>query len=348
MVLLAALVVAAIFVIGWPLLHSAAADDVVAPPTAAADERVRLREERDQALEALRDLELDRRTGKIADEDFAVLDAELRAARGGGDRGAGAARVESVAVARPFTIAHISDLHCGSPYFVPNLMDRAIIEVNDLEPDVVIVSGDLTTFGFRQEYVQARAYLDRIECPDMIVVPGQPRLAQRRLRPLRGAVRRPPAGAAQGRRLHAGDRLVRARPRPRRGRPRRATRGSARSSPSPRGCGSSSCTTTCCRSRARAASATSCTTPATRSRCWRPAAAGWCCPATSTCRTRGGSRTCSSSTPAPSRPCAPRGKGRPCYNIVEVHDDRVDVLVRVPVPRARPDPRVLPHDARSP
>ncbi len=77
-----------------------------------------------------------------------------------------------MAVARPFTIAHISDLHCGSPYFVPNLMDRAIIEVNDLEPDVVIVSGDLTTFGFRQEYVQARAYLDRIECPDMIVVPG--------------------------------------------------------------------------------------------------------------------------------------------------------------------------------
>ena len=73
---------------------------------------------------------------------------------------------------RPFTIAHISDLHCGSPYFVPNLMDRAIIEVNDLEPDVVIVSGDLTTFGFRQEYVQARAYLDRIECSDMIVVPG--------------------------------------------------------------------------------------------------------------------------------------------------------------------------------
>jgi 3',5'-cyclic-AMP phosphodiesterase len=75
-------------------------------------------------------------------------------------------------VPRPFTIAHISDLHCGSPYFVPNLMDRAIIEVNDLEPDVVIVSGDLTTFGFRQEYVQARAYLDRIECSDMIVVPG--------------------------------------------------------------------------------------------------------------------------------------------------------------------------------
>ena len=72
----------------------------------------------------------------------------------------------------PFVIAHISDLHCGSPYFVPNLMDRAIIEVNDLRPDVVVVSGDLTTFGFRQEYLQARAYLDRLDCDDVIVIPG--------------------------------------------------------------------------------------------------------------------------------------------------------------------------------
>ena len=79
MVLLVALVVAAIFLIGWPLLHESTAEDVVPVASAEEDERVRLLEERDQALEALRDLELDRRTGKIADEDFAVLDAELRA-----------------------------------------------------------------------------------------------------------------------------------------------------------------------------------------------------------------------------------------------------------------------------
>jgi hypothetical protein len=79
MVLLAAVVVAAILLIGWPLLHETSAEDVVPTPTAEADELVRLREERDQALEALRDLELDRRTGKIADQDYAVLDAELRA-----------------------------------------------------------------------------------------------------------------------------------------------------------------------------------------------------------------------------------------------------------------------------
>jgi 3',5'-cyclic AMP phosphodiesterase CpdA len=71
-----------------------------------------------------------------------------------------------------FTIAHISDLHCGGVHFVPTLLDRAIDEVNDLNPDVVICTGDLTTFGFRQEYQQAREYLDRLECESFVVIPG--------------------------------------------------------------------------------------------------------------------------------------------------------------------------------
>jgi 3',5'-cyclic-AMP phosphodiesterase len=71
-----------------------------------------------------------------------------------------------------FKIAHISDLHCGGPYFMPSLMERAIGEVNDLEPDLVICTGDLTTFGFKQEFIQAKAYLDRIQCEAFVVVPG--------------------------------------------------------------------------------------------------------------------------------------------------------------------------------
>ena len=71
-----------------------------------------------------------------------------------------------------FRIAHLSDLHCGGPHFVPALLDRAISEINDLEPDLVVCSGDLTTSGFKPEYVQARAYLDRIECESFVVVPG--------------------------------------------------------------------------------------------------------------------------------------------------------------------------------
>ena len=71
-----------------------------------------------------------------------------------------------------FTIAHISDLHCGERYFVPNLLERAVDEVNELEPDVVVCSGDLTAFGFRQEYQSAREYLAKIECDTLVVVPG--------------------------------------------------------------------------------------------------------------------------------------------------------------------------------
>ncbi|MGH2691373.1 MAG: metallophosphoesterase family protein, partial [Actinomycetota bacterium] len=69
------------------------------------------------------------------------------------------------------TIAHISDPHVGSPYFVPNLMNRVIVELNELKPDLVICTGDFTTFGYRQEFKTAAAYLERIEAP-VHSVPG--------------------------------------------------------------------------------------------------------------------------------------------------------------------------------
>ena len=72
----------------------------------------------------------------------------------------------------PFRIAHISDLHCGGPHFVPNLLERAIREINDLAPDIVVCSGDLTTFGFKPEYAEAKAYLDRLDCDCLVIVPG--------------------------------------------------------------------------------------------------------------------------------------------------------------------------------
>jgi 3',5'-cyclic-AMP phosphodiesterase len=71
-----------------------------------------------------------------------------------------------------FTVAHISDLHCGERYFVPNLLERAIDEINQLAPNVVVCSGDLTAFGFRQEFQAAREYLDKLECDAIVVVPG--------------------------------------------------------------------------------------------------------------------------------------------------------------------------------
>src|ERR1051325_10591083 len=71
-----------------------------------------------------------------------------------------------------FTIVQISDLHCGTQFFLPNLLERAITEVNDLEPDIVVCSGDLTTFGFKEEYDLAKSYLDTIDCENVVVIPG--------------------------------------------------------------------------------------------------------------------------------------------------------------------------------
>jgi 3',5'-cyclic-AMP phosphodiesterase len=75
-------------------------------------------------------------------------------------------------VAGRLTLVHISDLHAGSPYFVANLMDRAIVEINEMQPHAVLVTGDLTEMGFRQEYLLAKSYLDRLECPRVLVIPG--------------------------------------------------------------------------------------------------------------------------------------------------------------------------------
>ena len=71
-----------------------------------------------------------------------------------------------------FRIAHFSDLHCGSPHFQADLLERAIEEISELRPDVVVISGDLTTDGYKGEYEMAREFVDRIESRDLIVIPG--------------------------------------------------------------------------------------------------------------------------------------------------------------------------------
>ncbi|HEX5974302.1 MAG TPA: metallophosphoesterase, partial [Rubrobacteraceae bacterium] len=69
-------------------------------------------------------------------------------------------------------IVQISDIHVGSGLFRPELLDAAIEETNELEPDLVAIAGDLTMEGYRWEFEEARAYLDRIECPNVVVIPG--------------------------------------------------------------------------------------------------------------------------------------------------------------------------------
>jgi len=70
------------------------------------------------------------------------------------------------------TICQISDIHCGNARFIPDLLDRTIIEVNRMNPAVVVVSGDLTDAGYREEFEEAAGFIDRIECEHVMVIPG--------------------------------------------------------------------------------------------------------------------------------------------------------------------------------
>ncbi|MDO8964141.1 MAG: metallophosphoesterase [Coriobacteriia bacterium] len=73
---------------------------------------------------------------------------------------------------KPVVIAQISDLHCGSIYYRPELAREVVREVNELRPDVVAITGDLTDMGFHDDFLTARELIDGIECERVLVVPG--------------------------------------------------------------------------------------------------------------------------------------------------------------------------------
>ncbi len=69
-------------------------------------------------------------------------------------------------------IVQMSDIHVGSGLFRPDLLSATIEETNSLEPDLVAVVGDLTTEGYRWEFEEAKGYLDRLECENVVVTMG--------------------------------------------------------------------------------------------------------------------------------------------------------------------------------
>jgi 3',5'-cyclic AMP phosphodiesterase CpdA len=66
-------------------------------------------------------------------------------------------------------LAHISDLHFGS--IDQRLVDALKSDLRKWQPDLVVVSGDLTQRARRSQFVAARAFLDALPCPSL-VVPG--------------------------------------------------------------------------------------------------------------------------------------------------------------------------------
>ena len=73
-----------------------------------------------------------------------------------------------------FVIAQLSDMHCGSPYFDGELLSAGVKEVIALDPDLVVVGGDLTAEGYAHEFREAQRHLDPLFDAGLntLVVPG--------------------------------------------------------------------------------------------------------------------------------------------------------------------------------
>ena len=68
-------------------------------------------------------------------------------------------------------IIQISDIHCG-PMFRQKIFRSAIKEINDMSPDVVLVTGDVTENGLISEFKTAAKELDKIKSEKIIYVSG--------------------------------------------------------------------------------------------------------------------------------------------------------------------------------
>jgi putative phosphoesterase len=68
-------------------------------------------------------------------------------------------------------IVQISDLHVGSQ-FLQEKFDILVDEVNELNPDVIVITGDLTNQGLMKEYKKCKSLLEKFNTKKMIIISG--------------------------------------------------------------------------------------------------------------------------------------------------------------------------------
>jgi 3',5'-cyclic AMP phosphodiesterase CpdA len=68
------------------------------------------------------------------------------------------------------TIAHISDIHFGRED--PAIVAGLLTSVADAEPDIIVVSGDLTQRARKKQFKAARAFLEQLPPVPQLVIPG--------------------------------------------------------------------------------------------------------------------------------------------------------------------------------
>ena len=68
-------------------------------------------------------------------------------------------------------LVQISDIHVGSQ-FQPKVFDQVINEVNKLNPDVIVITGDLTNEGLIKEYKECKKLVSKLKAKKIITISG--------------------------------------------------------------------------------------------------------------------------------------------------------------------------------
>ncbi len=68
-------------------------------------------------------------------------------------------------------IVQLSDLHVGSQ-FQPEVFETVVKEVNELNPDVIVITGDLTNEGLMKEYKKCKLLLTKFNTKKIISISG--------------------------------------------------------------------------------------------------------------------------------------------------------------------------------
>ena len=68
-------------------------------------------------------------------------------------------------------IVQLSDIHVGSQ-FQDSVFDKVIQEVNEINPDCLLITGDLTNEGLIQEYEKCKKLVKKLNCKKIITISG--------------------------------------------------------------------------------------------------------------------------------------------------------------------------------
>ncbi|RLI02304.1 metallophosphoesterase [Candidatus Bathyarchaeota archaeon] len=69
-------------------------------------------------------------------------------------------------------VAHVSDLHVKSIYYSDELAENLLDFLTETNPDILVITGDLTDEGYLHEYVEAHRFIRRLRAKNKVIVPG--------------------------------------------------------------------------------------------------------------------------------------------------------------------------------